>query len=146
MKDEEQNSVTGNAVEYDGTVDEYDQEEEGYEDDESVQEGEDFDDDDYDEYYEGDEGDEYDDEVETAIYTEIVRRTTAIDMMQGMIENVSNTYWGLLKDSEMNLMYSIMGKARDRVEGYCRSDEFVCQEIMPDLIDEGYSYNQDEEV
>lgn len=145
MNDEEQKVVTEDVTEYDGTVDEYDQEEEDYEDDESVLEGEDFDDDDDDEYYKGDEGDEYDDEVETAIYTEIVRRTTAIDMMQSMIENISNTYWGLLKDSEMNLIYSIMGKARDRVEGYCRSDEFICQEIMPNLIDKGYSYGEADE-
>jgi len=138
MNDEEQKVVTEDVTEYDGTVDDENYEDEDFDD-------VDFDDDDDDEYYEGDEGDEYDDEVENAIYTEIVRRTTAIDMIQSMIENISGNFWGLLKDSEMNLIYSIMGKARDRVEGYCRSDEFVCQEIMPDLIDKGYSYGEADE-
>jgi len=124
MTEEEQTGIEGCIVECRGPL-----LEEDYEDEE--------------EYPSDEDCDGYDDEIEAAINAAIIERTTAMDMMQGMIEHINGTY-GLLKDSEMNVIYSTMAKARNRIEDSCRSEEFVCQEILP-LLEEDESYGQEEE-
>jgi len=124
MTDEKQTDVAGYIVEYSEPLPDED-----YEDEEECPSDEDY--------------DGYDDEIEAAISAAIVERSTAMDMMQGMIEHINGTY-GLLKDSEMNVIYSTMAKARNRIEDSCRSEEFVCQEILP-LLEEDESYGQEEE-
>jgi len=78
-------------------------------------------------------------ELESLIGQEVVRRETALEVLESMFDALSVSY-GLFRDSEMNMIYSIIAKARDRIPEECTSEEFIATLFM----DESGEENEDE--